>query len=260
MITEDGRIGWLHDIAHAIKENEQSPKAKGLLVDATEQKPTYMSQRKIQARLFEVQEQEKKRIARELHDNISQKIAILTIELDLLEKKLPTSRRAIKDQIKGIRDQASEVATSVHQLAYQLHSAKLEHLGLNDAISSYCEEISEQHQLSIGARHATDIEADIETLPSDVSLALYRVFQEAVHNAVKHSHCKKIAVNIGKKACQLTLTIEDNGKGFDHDSMDLAGLGLISMKERMDLNGGSLTIITKIGLGTQIIAKQPLFN
>jgi signal transduction histidine kinase len=155
-----------------------------------------------------------------------------------------------------LRQSTEEVGTAVHDLSHQLHSSVLHHLGLAKGLRGLCKTISQQHHLVV------DVEADeVLKIPSDISLCLYRVAQEALSNSVKHGRAKRIAVQLFQNAGMLRLIVKDEGIGFDLATSS-NGLGLVSMQERLRMLEGTLTIISSLGQGTIIeaVVPQPGFS
>jgi PAS domain S-box-containing protein len=205
-------------------------------------------------RLINAQEVERTRVARELHDNIGQSLALFCMDLEAtrLALKLPADR---DERLKRLCGRIKDLGHVVGNLSHQLHSAELEWLGLAAAIRGLCREFSEQHNIKAECV-CTSIP---DNLNADVSLGLFRVTQEALHNIAKHSQARSIAVEIHRSHNALTLSISDDGIGFPaNKSLRKRGLGLTSMHERMLLAGGTLTITSKPGAGTRIEAIVPI--
>ena len=186
------------------------------------------------------QDAERARIARELHDDINQQLAILSIELD----QLRSDRRAASDEIVSqAQATAQSVSKSLRELSHRLHPARLKLVGLVAGLESLCHDLSPSH-LSIAFSHR-DVPAVID--PS-VALCLFRVAQEALGNAVRHSEAGHVWVDLTGRESTVVLTIADDGRGFDVDGVLHKGLGLISMRERVESVGGSLEIHATRGM------------
>lgn len=213
------------------------------------------ARREVARRLTNAQENERTRIARELHDDIGQSLAVLRVQMlraDQPISDMPGKRHA---SITELSDNLSVIAEKVSRLSHQLHSSALQYLGLKSAVNGHCREFSQQFKIAVDCSCA-DIPTDVDAL---VALSLLRVVQEALHNAGKHSHATAIQVTLRASATNLSLEIVDNGVGFDVEEKRLAaGLGLISMRERIHLANGELTISSKLGEGTRITARVPL--
>ena len=219
--------------------------------DVTEQDQAERAVSSLSSRLIHAQEQERARIARELHDDIGQRLALLTIALTERSEApgLPHESQAI-----ALKDQAVEIATDVQALAHELHSSKLELLGVATAMGSFCHEFSHQKRVEIDFV-ALDVP---DQLPSDVSLCLFRVLQEALHNAAKHSGVEHFEVRLTGADGEVHLLVSDAGNGFDLEATRAGrGLGLVSMVERLTLVGGNVSIDTQPGRGTRIHACAP---
>jgi signal transduction histidine kinase len=211
--------------------------------------------RELTGRLLLAQENERRRIARELHDDLNQRLAILAVELDLLGQKPPDSTAEVQARIHKLSAQAKQLSSSVHDLSHQLHPAKLEQLGLVAALRSLCEELTKSLGLPIEFKH----HAVPESLPDEAALCVYRVTQECLQNAIKHSKAQHVKVNIGGNENFLRLRVVDDGIGFDAQSLNSkAGLGLASMRERLRLVEGRIAIDSRPAGGTRIEVHVPL--
>ncbi|HEX7778921.1 MAG TPA: sensor histidine kinase, partial [Vicinamibacterales bacterium] len=216
----------------------------------TKLRASYAQIRDLGGRLLNSQEAERSRIARELHDDISQQVALLEIDLELLGRSLHGDAGTLAD---GALGRVQGLARSVHDLSHRLHPAKLRLLGLVPALSHL------QHELS---RPGFDIRFTHEdvpsTLPPDLTLSLFRVAQEALQNAVKYSQAHEVSAHLKGRPESLELTIVDDGVGFDVPSLWGTGLGLVSMGERLEPFGGSLDIQSSPGAGTRLHVTVPL--
>jgi signal transduction histidine kinase len=205
-------------------------------------------------RLIEAQEQERTRIARELHDDISQRLALLAIELQQLRQDsliLPE----VRSRMGELKKQTSEIAADIQSLSHELHSAKLQYLGITAAVRGFCREFGEQQRVEIGFQ-THDLPNPV---PPDISLCLFRVLQEALHNSVKHSGVRHFEVRLWGTSDAIHLTVSDSGAGFDREEAKISrGLGLVSMEERLKLLKGTLSIESQPKRGTTIHACAPL--
>ena len=201
-------------------------------------------------RLIAAQEQEKQRIARELHDDIGQRLAMLAFELE----EIPDSLSAARSRLLELRNQTTEISDAVQALSHELHSSKLDYLGIVGAAKNFCKEFGESHKVEIDFQ-SHDVPAD---LPANVSLSLFRVLQEALCNAVKHSGVKRMEVQLHEESDEIHLTIRDLGKGFDVAAAQKGrGLGLTSMQERVRAVNGKIAIESKPMGGTTIHVRVP---
>jgi len=202
-------------------------------------------------RLVNAQEAECRRVGQELHDGIGQTLAMLTIDLE-------TTRRALTDlspethaRLAGISDKLKHLGHDVGNLSHRLHSSKLEFLGLAVAVKALSREWADQYQVHTRC----ECSGVPDNLPPNVSLCLFRVMQEALHNVAKHSQATRIDIELDGTSDFLRLTVSDNGVGFVQNNARIRpGLGLISMRERMHLIGGRFVITAKPGFGTRIEA------
>jgi signal transduction histidine kinase len=208
----------------------------------------------ISARLIEAQEQERSRIARELHDDIGQRLALLDIELSQVQQSLPESA-ALYLPISELRKQTTEIASDLQSLSHELHSSRLQLLGLAAAMRTFCKEFSEQQGVKIDLK-ADDLQVPISP---DTSLCLFRILQEALSNAAKHSGAKRFDVRLWGTPTEVHLTVSDTGSGFDvKGPRSMRGLGLISMEERLKIVKGTLSVESRVQGGTAIHATAPV--
>src|SRR5437660_11867406 len=186
--------------------------------------------------LIEAQERERTRIGRDLHDDIVQRLALLTVQLELVQQTSPDLHVEVRKRLDDIRKHSMEIATDVQSLSHELHSSKLEYLGLAVAMRSFCREFGEHHKVEIDFQ----IHDLASPVPPDISLCLYRVLQEALHNSAKHSGGGHLEVQLWGTSDQIYLTVRDSGLGFDSEAAkERRGLGLISMQERVKLVNGT---------------------
>ena len=225
----------------------------GTSVDITERKLAEAAL--ASQKLIEAHEEEKTRIARELHDDISQRITLLGLHLGILKQGLPASATDLEQEIGEMYRQIGDLASDIQALSHGLHPARLELLGLKAAVAGLCGELSNRHDVTIDV-HFENIP---EALPPEISLCLYRVLQEALQNVLKHSVSRHAHVSLNGQISTINLTIKDSGPGFDpHEAMRGPGLGLTSMKERLKVVGGQLSIHSQREHGTTIHAVAPL--
>src|SRR5277367_3941359 len=226
----------------------------GSAVDITERKSSEESLHSLSGRLINAQEQERARIARELHDDFSQRLALLGISLGQLWEELPESQTEHRTGVLEILKGTKEMSSVLHFLSHQLHSSKLELVGLVSALSGLCKEMGEKYKLEI---HFTK-SGTLPKITKDVELCLFRVTQEALGNVVKHSQSERAQVDLGANPMGVSLRITDAGKGFEPDlSNPEAGIGLVGMRERLRLVGGRLSVKSEPQHGTEILAEVP---
>ncbi len=209
----------------------------------------------LSARLIGALEEERSRIARELHDDFSQRLALLSVDLELLRAQPPDSSENFSQCLESPLQRTKELASDIHRLSYQLHPSALEQLGLVAAIRAYCKELSGQHELHIEfAHHEVP-----RQLPENVALCLYRIVQEALRNVIKHSGAQTARVELSGTAEELALQISDTGTGFDSRRVQARrGLGLLSMRERLRIVGGKISIERLEPNGTRIEVRVPI--
>ena len=250
----DGEYRWVLDIGVPRFHEERSFVGYiGTCVDFTDRKQAETALANVGRRMIEAQEQERTRIARELHDDVGQRLALFSINLTQLHegtKNSPEFRR----RAEGLRNQISDIASDIQALSHRLHSSKLEYLGLATAMRGFCQEFGEQQKVEI------DFEA--HDLPSalspDISLCLFRVLQEALHNSAKYSGVRHFEVRSWGTPNEVHLTVSDFGSGFDIDAAKAGrGLGLISMDERLKILNGTLSIHSQLKRGTTVHAFAP---
>jgi PAS domain S-box-containing protein len=201
-------------------------------------------------RLISAQEEEKLRISRELHDDVGQRLSLLMVNLDILQHQIPIESAAEQATIRSLMGELDELVTDVHNLSHQLHSSKLDHLGLSAALKELCRQLAAQHRTKIS------LAADQvpQSLPERVSLCFYRVAQEALANAVKHSKSPRVDVSVISNGRVLSMRIRDFGIGFD-PALPREGLGLVTMQERLRVIGGVLRFNSISGRGTELEAE-----
>jgi PAS domain S-box-containing protein len=252
----DGKYRWIVDYGVPRFESDATFCGYiGTCVDITERKAAAESLEVLSGRLITAQEEERGRIARELHDDFSQRLALLGIGLSRLWKKRPESEEDERTVVRELWNRTQEISSDVHRLSHQLHSSKLEHVGLGPALMGLCEEISEKYGIQV---EFTDPGVSSQ-IPKDVALCLFRVAQEALSNVAKHSGAKQAQVELCNANNEIHLQIADAGLGFDVvlGNADV-GIGLVGMRERLRLVGGRLSVQSTPMRGTEILAEVPL--
>ncbi len=255
MLSSDGRIVWIDDRVSVVKEEGKPKTLQGFMIDITQRKRAELLLRDLGGRLITSQEDERRRIARELHDDFSQRLSLLSIELERASQQPPESPARMRELMQDLSNRTKELSTVVHRLSHQLHPAKLEHLGLVAAVKSFCKEVSEQEGIRIEFTHR-----EVPTsIPEDVALCLYRIVQEALRNVVRHSGAGDARVELTGGRDAIRLQVSDPGVGFEPDSVKSnEGLGLVSMRERLRLVGGEFSIQSQPSRGTRIDIGVPL--
>jgi PAS domain S-box-containing protein len=225
----------------------------GILIlaeDITRRKQMEAALSDLSRKMIESQEQERARIGRELHDDINQRLAMLGVELE----RLQSDPSEIQKRIEELRQQTAKISDDVQALSHELHASKLEYLGAVTGMKSWCKEFAERQKLEIV------FSSDVRTpLPLELGTTLFRVLQESLRNAVKHSGVKRMEAQIHENSGEIHLSVRDSGKGFDVEAaLKSAGLGLTSMRERVRLVGGTIAIDSKPMGGTTIHVCVPL--
>lgn len=209
--------------------------------------------RELTGKLLLAQETERRRIARELHDDLSQSLAFLSVELDMLAQK-PPAPGEVAGRFHNLSAMVKQLSSTVHELSHQLHPAKLEQLGLIAAVRSLCNELARNHGLPIGFEHQDVPDA----IAADAALCLYRIAQESLQNVVKHSGARSATVELIGEGESICLRVSDDGKGFDRElNNQPEGLGLISMRERLRLVQGEIAIDSRPAAGTRVNVRVP---
>jgi PAS domain S-box-containing protein len=224
-------------------------------VDITERKRAEEALADMSRKLIEAQEQERARIGRELHDDINQRLALLSVEIHRMREASPVVDGELRNRMDELGERTSEISTVVQSLSHELHSSKLELIGLVPAMKGFCREFGAKHKVEIDFDHG-----GVQSIPSrDISLCLFRVMQEGLHNAVKHSGVNFFEVKLSGSPKEIRLTVRDLGNGFDPELIkDTQGLGLVSMQERVRLVNGTILITSKLHSGTEVNVSIPL--
>jgi signal transduction histidine kinase len=219
-----------------------------LIVEMRRRKKADLAIKNLSGRLINAAEEERKRIARELHDDIGQRLSLVSIELDMLDHDAhkATPRLSLSEP----QEHLNEIISDVHNLSHQLHSSKLQALGLQAAVKTLCEQLER--------KHALDVQFSSDNvpfpLPEDFGICFYRVAQEALNNSVKHSGTARVEVRLSACGGLLRMTIKDYGVGFN-PAAAANGLGLATMRERLRLVGGELVVSSRFGEGTELTAQ-----
>jgi len=201
-------------------------------------------------RLITVQEEERKRIARDLHDDLSQRLALLCVDLDMLRQSLAGSTESARE-LERLRRETDELVADIRQLSHREHHPQLD-LGLQHGVASFCHDFSRTHGIVTELVH----EGDLQQIPEIVCFTLFRVLQEAMSNVAKHSGADRVTVTLGVHDNQARLRVTDEGRGFETGGD--RGLGLISMRERLRLVGGTMRVKSVPLRGTDIEAMVPI--
>jgi len=248
----DGQYRWMLDIGVPRFHKDGSFAGYiGSCVDVTDHKLAEEALSEMSRKLIEAQEKERARIARELHDDFAQRLAMLTIDLE----QLRNNPSEVQQRVHELQKQTIEISKDIQALSHELHSSKLEYLGLVVGMRSSCKEFGERQRMEIAFK-SQDVP---RSLPPETSLCLFRVLQEALNNVVKHSAARHVDVQLCGDSSEIHLIITDSGKGFDTEAVVHGlGLGLTSMRERVRLVNGTIAIESKPMSGTTIHVRVPI--
>jgi PAS domain S-box-containing protein len=257
VIWPDGSVHWIAARWQALMDESGEPsRVIGVDMDITDRKRAEEALDNMTRKLVDAQEQERARIARELHDDIGQRLALLTIDLDQVQQNWPDLSPEVLSHLQELRQQTRQISAGVQSLSHDLHSSQLEYLGIVRGMESWCIEFGKRQGIEIDCSHNVR-----SILSAEIGICLFRVLQEALHNAAKHSGVKRIEVELSEDedSGEIHLTITDLGKGFDLEAVkQRKGLGLTSMRERIRLVNGTIAIESKPAAGTTIRVRVPL--
>ncbi|HKP68588.1 MAG TPA: sensor histidine kinase, partial [Pyrinomonadaceae bacterium] len=225
----------------------------GLIVVQIRRREAETINLQLSGRLINAQEEERVRLARELHDNVSQMLALFSIELEIFKRGLPDN--VVAEPLDKLSGRVKDLSEDIHRISHELHPATLHQLGFVSAARSFC--------AHFGTANGIDVEFEEigvpDMLPDDVSVCIYRIIQESLTNVVKHSEATSARVEVTMDKGELRLVVSDAGVGFDpHEAAAKRSLGLTSIRERIRLVNGKLSIQSHPGSGTRIIATVPV--
>jgi len=224
-------------------------------VDITARKQAEEERLELSGRLIRAQEDERSRLARELHDDFNQRLAVLAIDLERTASIISTSPVEATRRMHELWNRVSEIGADLHSLSHRLHSSTLESLGLVSGVSSFCGDFTEQQGVQVDFVHK-DVPRRVTP---EVALCIFRVVQEGLRNVKKHSRATRAEVRLEGTAETLSLSLIDEGIGFDYTKIpSKTGLGLRSMQERLRLLGGRIAILSHPKQGTRIDVWVPL--
>jgi len=256
VIRPDNSLIWLEANGRVFFDDQgKRQRIIGMVADVTERKRAQQVLSSVSRRLIEAQENERARIARELHDDLSQRMALLQIGLEQIARDKSGLSAKNRQELRAMTKVSTEVSSSIHNLSHQLHPYKLDTLGLVASLRGLSNEFARQYNLRV---HFADRDIRGE-IPKGVSLCLFRIAQEALRNVVKHSGATEAKVELSGHRDQIELCISDSGAGFvPENAKSETGLGFISMRERLRLVGGRLSVRSKPFHGTRIRVRVPL--
>jgi len=254
-IWPDGSVHWIAGRGQLLRDESGEPsRMVGVNIEITERKRAEEALSGMTRKLVEAQEQERTRIARELHDDITQRLAMLAIEIEQVPEDRAEMPANLQKRLHELSKMAKEIASDIQTLSRELHPSVLQYLGLEAGMRSWCKEFGERHKLQI-----TFQGHNVPRLAHEISLCLFRVLQEALQNAVKHSGAEQITVQLAENQGVIHLIVSDSGEGFNITASGQGrGLGLTSMQERVRLVGGSFVIDSKPEAGTTIHVHVPI--
>lgn len=258
-LHRNGATVWGKVQVTLLRENPNGTRVVlGIVEDITAQKDALekltISQKEVQclaSRLILSQEDERSRIARELHDDIGQRLSLIASEIPLVKGRLVDGDRSQLTALDRLSGELDILASDVHGLSHRLHSAKLQHLGVAKALRDFCKQIAQS-----GLHVELKLDQKLEPVPRDIALCLYRIAQEALNNALKHSGANHAALTLLRTPDCYFMAVRDAGRGFDMSRLP-QGLGLVSMQERLKPLQGHFDLTSSPGRGTQIVVRIP---
>ena len=210
-LSPDGTTRWIYCRGSAYCDAAAKPiRMVGVFFDITRRKQIEHEHLELSGRLIKAHEEERRRIARELHDDFSQRLVLVTMELQIILDAVGNSQPNVIERVRKLVKEVNEFGADVHALSHSLHSSKLEMLGLSRSVSSFCREFSKQHKIEIDFRQ----EAVPESVPSETALCLFRLVQEGLQNVRKHSRASQVEVRLAGSSTEISLILCDNGVGF----------------------------------------------
>ncbi|MCH8151925.1 MAG: CHASE3 domain-containing protein [Planctomycetes bacterium] len=261
MITADGRTVWIHDIVNVQSEAGEPKTLHGFMIDITQGKHAQEELRRnrddlrvLARRLISAHEDERRRLARELHDDMSQRLASVAIDSSMLESEIRPVTESGADKLAKLSDRIRGLSADVHQVSRQLHPSILDELGLVKAMQAECDAF--QRRSGIALRFEGP--SEYNSVAKSAELAMYRIMQECLRNIEKHSRAVSACVTLHLNEAEISLKVADTGTGFDPTQQrEEPGLGMASLKERAGLLGGTISIQSEIGRGTTVTARLP---
>jgi PAS domain S-box-containing protein len=254
--TKSGEYRWFHARGQALWDKTgKAIRMSGSITDITARKHVEEEARLLAGKLITTQEEERTRLAHELHDDITQRLALLNIEVDKLELQHESFSEPIKERLRQIGDNLGELSSDIQMISRRLHPSILDDLGLVQAIESECNNFTRLQEIPV----TSDLDTTLHNLSKETALCIYRILQEGLRNIGRHARATHIQVQLSMKNSTIYFVLKDNGIGFELDSLKKGrGLGLASMKERVRLINGDLSIESRPGKGTVIKLEAPI--
>lgn len=255
IVRPDGSKRWVAVRGKCLRDAQGHITALyGTVQDINERKQAETVLATVRRRLIEAQEQERSRIARELHDDINQRMSLLALELHEIYRNLPEAAWGVKHRLKRLSNSTNEISRDIQQLSHQLHSSTFQLLGFHAAVRGLCDDLSRQTKIAV--------QCTLQELPGsldeEIALTLFRMMQEGLHNIAKHSRAKHARVELTTNDGHIHVRLSDDGAGFQIDTNRTEGLGLISMRERLRLIGGMIRIDSAPSQGTTLNVWVPI--
>jgi len=270
-VRNDGTLIWVNLTASVVRDEETGEPSYfvAIIEDISARKgaeealreseealrKSYARIEDLAGRLIASQEEERRHIARELHDDLNQQVAALAIGISRLKRQFSNADDTVLEQIAKLQNKTDLLSDRIRQVSHELHSSILQHVGLPAALNSYCAEFSDREGIAV----TLDIRDGVEAVSQDAALCLYRVAQESLRNVAKHSGARSAIVALTHVNGAVELRVVDEGVGFDPgQARESRGLGLVSMEERVKLLHGNFVLTTRPGAGTELRAQIPL--
>ena len=252
-LRPDGSIRWVDARGRGFYYRSGKPHYMiGVVFDVTKRKQFDQERTELSGRLINAQEEERSRLSRELHDDFGQRLSLVTVALDRISGTIKDS--AARAPVLELSKIVEEIVTDLYSLSHRLHSPRLEMLGLAETVDRLCKEFSREH----GIRIQFDGGGIAKSMPPEIALCLFRIVQEGLHNVQKHSRASRVEIQLKGSPGEISLTLSDDGIGFDLAKSTSDGIGIQSMKERTRMLHGTFEIHSAPIKGTQIAVKVPL--
>lgn len=251
IVSSDGHIAEIQGIGRDVTDQRRTEEA--LHSKEIRLRGAYQRIRMLAQRLILAQEAERTEIARDLHDDISQQLAALAIELTVIERGV-SDRADLSQQVEQVRRVAADLAEKVRRASHALHPGVLRHAGLAAALASHCDALTAQHRIRV----TFEPSGDFDDVGSDLALCVYRVAQQALHNVVMHAEATHASVRLARHNGRIELVVADDGRGFDPAKAHVRGIGLMSIEERVTLARGTLVVDSTEGGGSRLRIDVPV--